>query len=107
MPPDAGLIARVSDVLTTLGERSVRQKRVFSGHGFLLGKTTFAIVWDDSLIVKAARSEHGPLLREPGVTPFAPGGERPMGTWLVVAAEEIADDPELTDWLRRALRGIR
>jgi TfoX/Sxy family transcriptional regulator of competence genes len=107
MPPDSGLVARVADTLASLGERAVRQKNVFSGRGFLIGKLTFAIVWRDSLLVKTAPSEHHSLLGEPGVTPFAPGGGRPMGTWLVVAADAIADDPELSEWLRRGLRGIR
>jgi TfoX/Sxy family transcriptional regulator of competence genes len=106
MPPDAGLVARVADALDALGARAVRQKNVFGGRGFLAGKTTFAIVWDDSLIVKASPPEYDALLAEPGVTPFAPGGERPMSTWLVVSPDAIADDPELVEWLRRALRGI-
>ena len=104
---DSGLVSRVADILTSLGERSARQKNVFSGRGFLLGKKTFAIAWRDSLIVKAAPAEHRALLAEPGVTPFAPGGGRSMGTWLVVAPDAIADDPELTEWVRRGLRGIR
>ena len=107
MPPDPGLVSRVADALVTLGERGVRQKGVFSGRGFLLGKATFAIVWDESLLVKAARSEYAALREEPGVAPFAPGGEKPMSTWLVVPADAIADDPELMEWLRRALRGVR
>jgi TfoX/Sxy family transcriptional regulator of competence genes len=71
-----------------------------------VGKSTFAIVYDDTLIAKVARAEYDALLAVPGVTPFAPGGERPVGTWLVVDAEAIADDPELAEWLRRSLRGI-
>ncbi len=107
MPPDAGLIARVADALEALGERGIRQKNVFSGRGFLIGKLTFVIVWKDCLLVKTARGEYEALLREPGVTPFMPGGESPMGTWLVVAADAIADDPELAEWVGRGLRGIR
>lgn len=107
MPPNPGLIARVADVLLSIGERTVRQKNVFSGRGFLIGKKTFAIVWGESLIVKTAADEYAGFREEPGVTPFAPGGESPMGTWLVVEADALADDPELTEWLRRALRGIR
>ena len=105
MPPDPGLVSRVADSLLALGERGTRQKNVFGGRGFLIGKSTFAIVWDDALIVKVARGEYDALLGEPGVTSFAPDGERPMSTWLVVAADAIADDPELGEWLRRALRG--
>jgi hypothetical protein len=62
-------------------------------------------VWDDALIVKFARDEYDALRGEAGITPFAPDGERPMSTWLVVAPDVIADDPELAEWLRRALRG--
>jgi TfoX/Sxy family transcriptional regulator of competence genes len=107
MPPDLGLVARVSDAVLSLGVRGVRQKNVFGGRGFLLGKSTFAIVWDDALIVKTARAEYDALRAEPGVTPFAPDGEKPMSTWLVVSADAIADDPELTTWIERAVRGVR
>jgi TfoX/Sxy family transcriptional regulator of competence genes len=107
VPPDPGLVSRVADALHTLGERAVRTKNVFGGRGFLIGKSTFAIVWHDSLLVKTARAEYDALLGEPGVAPFAPDGERPMSTWLVVAPDSIADDPELAEWLRRALRGVR
>ena len=107
MRPDSGLVARVADALQTLGEHAVRQKNVFGGRGFLVGKSTFAIVWGDGLIVKTAPAEYVALQREPHVTQFAPDGERPMSTWLVVDADALADDPELLEWLRRALRGIR
>ena len=107
MPPDQGLVARVADALGVLGERGARQKNVFGGRGFLLGSSTFAIVWDDSLLVKTPPADYAAALAEPGVTPFAPDGERPMGTWVVVAGDAIADDPELADWLRRGLRTVR
>ena len=107
MAYDAGLVARVADALAGLGERGVRQKNVFGGRGFLIGSSTFAIVWAEDLIVKTAPDEYDALLAEPGVTPFAPDGESPMGTWLVVASDAIADDPELAEWIGRGLRGIR
>ena len=106
MAYDAGLVARVEDALASLGERGVRQKNVFGGRGFLVGSHAFAIVWGEDLLVKTPPDEYPALLGEPGVTPFAPGDERPMGTWLVVAADAIADDPELATWLRRALRAL-
>ena len=107
MPPDHGLVARVADALLALGESAVRQKNVFGGRGFLAGKSTFSIVWDDSLLVKTPRAEYEALRAGPGVEPFAPDGQRPMSTWLVVSAEVIADDPELAQWLQVGLRAIR
>ena len=94
-------------MLHAMGERLVRQKNVFGGRGFLRGKHTFAIVWDERLIVKTPRDEYAPALRMRGVTPFTPDGEKPMSTWVVVAAEEIAEDPELRDWIQRGLRSLR
>jgi TfoX/Sxy family transcriptional regulator of competence genes len=107
MPFDAGLAARMADCLATIGEKRIRQKNVFGGRGFLVGKTTFAIAWDDGLIVKTPPTEYRAALEEPNVTPFAPDGEKPMSTWIVVPNEAVADDPELIEWLRRGLRAVR
>jgi hypothetical protein len=104
---DRGLAERVADVLTRTGVRGVRQKNVFGGRGFLSGKSAFAIVWDDGLIVKCPRAEYDMALASPGVEPFAPDGEKPMSTWVVVGADVIADDPELEDWLARGMRALR
>lgn len=106
MAYDAGLVTRVDDALRSLGERAVRQKNVFGGRGFLAGKSTFAIVFDEDLIVKVAPDDYEGALAESGVTPFAPDGERSMSTWVVVSGDTVADDPELADWVRRGLRGI-
>ncbi len=104
---DHGLVERIADALNGMGERGVRQKNVFGGRGFLLGRSTFAIAWDDGLLVKTTPAEYAALLLRQGVSPFAPDGERPMSTWVAVDAGEIADDPELVDWLRRGLSAIR
>ncbi len=103
---DEGLAQRVADVLHAMGERGVREKNVFGGRGFLRGKTTFVIVWGEGLIVKTPRDEYAPALRMRGVSPFTPEGEKPMSTWVVVAAEEIAEDPELRNWVQRGLRSL-
>jgi TfoX/Sxy family transcriptional regulator of competence genes len=107
MAYDTGLVARVADALAQVGEHAVRQKNVFGGRGFLAGSSTFVIVWDEDLIVKTPRGEYAGALQMPGVTPFAAEGEKSMSTWVVVRGEAIADDPELVEWVRRGLRGIR
>ncbi len=107
MTYDKGLAARMADCLFSIGERRIRQKNVFGGRGFLVGKSTFAIAWDDGIIVKTPRAEYQAALKEPGVTPFAPDNEKPMSTWVVVASDAIADDPELIEWLKRGIRAVR
>ena len=107
MPFDPGLVARVADALETLAERGARQKNVFGGRGFLLATSTFVIVWGDALLVKTTPDAYAAALAEPGVTPFAPDGQRPMGHWVVVPADALADDPELAEWVRRGLRAVR
>lgn len=107
MAYDSGLVERVADALTTLGERAARQKNVFGGRGFLVGKHTFVIVFDEDLIVKTPADEYATALATPGITPFAPDGEHAMGTWVVVSGETVADDPELVEWVGRGLRGVR
>lgn len=95
------------DCLSAIGDLRIRQKNVFGGRGFLVGRSTFAIAWDDGVIVKMPPDEYQAALKEPGVTPFAPDGEKPMTTWIVVASEAVADDPELIEWLKRGLRAVR
>jgi TfoX/Sxy family transcriptional regulator of competence genes len=107
MPYDPGLAERVVGALDMLGERAIRQKNVFGGRGVLAGKSTFVIVWEDGLIVKTPRGEYEHVLSLPGITPFAPDGERPMTTWVVVPSEVVADDPELADWVQRGLKAVR
>jgi hypothetical protein len=53
-----GLSARIADVLARLGERGARQKNFFGGRGFLMGSSTFVVVWDEDLIAKAPRAEY-------------------------------------------------
>lgn len=107
MPFDPGLAERVRDSLHRLGERGAREKNVFGGRGFLFGKTTFLVVWSDGLIVKTAPDEYQATLALPDVEPFAPDGERPMSTWVVARGDALADDPELTEWVARGIRGAR
>lgn len=107
MAYDPGLVARVADALPALGAHGTRQKHVFGGCGFLLGKQTFVIVWGEGLLVKTPPAEYAEALAEPGVTAFSPDGGRPMTTWLVVPADAVADDPELAAWVGRGLRAVR
>lgn len=107
MPFDPGLVERIRDALARLGERGMRERGIFSGRGFLEGKRTFVIAWDDSIIAKMPPEEYEGALQRAGVIAFAPDGERPMSTWVVVSADVVADDPEMAEWVALALRGVR
>ena len=107
MAYDPGLAARVADLLAQLGQRAIRQKNVFGGRGFLVGKSTFVVVFENDLVVKLPAADYAAALRQPGVVPFAADEERPMSTWVVVSPEVVADDPELMEWLERGLRAVR
>ncbi len=104
---DAGTVERVRDALDRLGERGFREKHVFGGWGFLYGKSTFVIVWGEGILAKLPTESYATSLERLGVRPFTPGGERAMGTWVVVHAEVIADDPELVEWVALGLQGMR
>lgn len=107
MAYDAGLAERIAGLLPAVGAKAARQRNVFGGRGFLLGKSAFVIVWGDGLIVKLTKAEYTKALAMRGVSPFTPDGERPMSTWVVVAADELADDPELREWMERGLAAVR
>ena len=107
MAYDAGLAERIAGLLPGLGIRGARQKNVFGGRGFLLGKSTFVIAWGDGLLVKTTRADYTTALTTRGVKAFTPDGEKSMSTWVVVDSDEIADNPELRTWLERGARAIR
>lgn len=106
MSYDEGLLARCLDVLRTGKVGAVRHKNVFGMRGLLRNHTMFAAVGEAGMIVKLLPAEYDRALIRPGVTPFAPGGQK-LGTWVELPFEEVADDPELREWLEAALRAIR
>jgi hypothetical protein len=65
----------------------------------------FAAVGEAGLIVKIPSAEYANALQQAGVQPFTPGGQK-LGTWVEVAADAVADDPDLRDWLATGLRAL-
>ena len=104
---DIGLADRVEDRARAQRLTGLRAKNVFGGRGFLLGRSAFVIVFEDTLIVKCPPDEYPDALALPGVVPFAPDGARPMSTWVVVAGDAVAEDPALDDWVARGVRALR
>ena len=102
---DEGLLQRCLDVLSAQRVSGLRDKNVFGMRGLMRGKQMFAAVGEASIIVKLTAAEFEAALEQAGVTRFTPGGQ-PLGTWVEVREDVIADDPELREWLAAGLRGI-
>ncbi|HET9440157.1 MAG TPA: TfoX/Sxy family protein [Longimicrobiales bacterium] len=102
---DEGLLQRCLDSLNGMGQRGIRDKNVFGMRGLMLGKSMFAAVGEDSIIVKLPAGEYEQALERDGVKPFQPGGQK-LGTWVEIAEDVIADDPELRLWLATGLRAL-
>lgn len=102
---DEGLLQRCHDALIAMGERGIRDKNVFGMRGLMRGKSMFAAVGEASIIVKIPAHEYQRVLKQPGVRPFTPGGQK-LGTWVAIDDATVADDPDLRDWLALGLRAL-
>ena len=104
MAYDEGMLERCLDCLAAMGIMDVRHKNVFGMRGLMRGKQMFAAVGEAGIIVKLTEAEFTRALAN-GIERFMPGGE-PLGKWVEVGEDVVADDPELRDWLHAGLRGI-
>lgn len=85
--------------------RDVEEKKLFGGIGYLLHGKVCVGVWKDALIARIGPERAAAALDEPNVAAFAPTG-RPMKGWILVAADGVADDARLDDWIRQALEFV-
>jgi TfoX/Sxy family transcriptional regulator of competence genes len=104
---DAGLLERALDAAGQLTAGHIRHKNVFGMRGLLFGERMFAAIGEAGMIVKLRRAELAAALERAGVRPFTPDGTAPLGTWVEIADVQVADDPELRDWLAAGLRALR
>lgn len=86
--------------------RGLVEKKMFGGVGFLLQGNMCVGVWKSSLIVRLDPAEAEALLQQPNVRVFDITG-RPMKGWLLVEADGLETDEELTQWLERAKQFVR
>jgi TfoX/Sxy family transcriptional regulator of competence genes len=74
---------------------------MFGGVGFLLNGNMLVGVWDASLIVRLGPEQTPVALKELHVSEFVVK-DRASKTWVLVAAEGMEHDDQLTEWIRRA-----
>jgi len=86
--------------------KSVEEKKMFGGVGFLLSGNLLVGVWKDSLIVRLGPDEGEEALNEPHVKEFDITG-RAMKGWVLVAPEGVEADDELSGWVQRAVKFVK
>jgi len=85
--------------------KSIDEKKMFGGIGFLLNGNLLVGVWKDSLIARVGPDEGQEALLEPHVKAFDITG-RPMKGWVLVAPEGIEGDGQLRAWILRAVKYV-
>ena len=104
MAYDEGLAARIADQLE--GEPGLVEKKMFGGLAFLVeGHMCVGIVGDE-LMVRVGPEAYEEALAEEGARPMDFTG-KPMRGLVYVAAEAVAEEPQLAEWIGRGLRFVR
>jgi TfoX/Sxy family transcriptional regulator of competence genes len=78
------------------------EKKMFGGIGFLLNGNMTCGVNKDDLIVRVDPEKHTTLLKKLHVRPFDMTG-RPMKGWLLVDAEGVKTNKQLSSWVKEGL----
>lgn len=80
----------------------VVEKKMFGGVGFLLNGNIACGVNKENLIVRVDPEKHNTLLKKPNAKPFDLTG-RPMKGWLVVEADGVKTDRQLSAWVKEGV----
>src|ERR1044071_2263766 len=99
MPYNLKLAERIRSELSGM---PIVEKKMFGGVGFLVNGNLACGVNKDDLIVRADSEKHSALLKKPHVRPFDMAG-RPMKGWLVVEAEGVKTEKQLSTWIREGV----
>lgn len=105
MAYDIELADRIREVLAA--ERSVDEKRMFGGLGFLLaGHLTVAASGQGGLLVRVPPQDADKLLARAHVSTMMKGG-REMRGWLRVDVEGLKTKRQLQGWVHHAVDYVR
>ena len=86
--------------------RGVVEKKMFGGVGFLFGGNMCVGVWKTSLIARLGPTLADEALQQPHVHEFDITG-RPMKGWVLVDADGLDEDDQLSAWVQRAVEFAR
>lgn len=89
-------------IRSKLDEMPFIEKKMFGGIGFLLKGNMACGVNKDNLIVRIDPEKQNALLKKPHAKPFNLTG-KPMKGWLVVDAEGVKTDKQLSAWVKEGV----
>jgi TfoX/Sxy family transcriptional regulator of competence genes len=78
------------------------EKKMFGGVGFLLNGNMSCGVNKENLIVRVDPEKHSALLKKSHAKPFDLTG-KPMKGWIVVEADGIKTDKQLSTWVKEGV----
>ena len=100
---DEALAARIRTALAR--KKGVEEKKMFGGLCFLLHSHMLVGVWKNSLIARIGQEQAGEAMLEAHVKPMDITG-RPMKGWVMVAAEGVADEDTVKEWVKRVVKFV-
>ena len=100
---DENLASRIRSVLAR--KKNIEEKKMFGCICFFLNGHAMVGVWNDRLIARLGPDEGEAALREPHVGEFDITG-RAMKGWVTVAAEGLADEEAVKEWVQRAVKFV-
>lgn len=100
MAYDEALAGRIRDVLADRGDR-VREQKMFGGLAFMVGGHMLVGVVKDELMARVGADAEDDALAQPHARPMDFTG-RPMNGVVFVAADGVATDDAVRDWVERA-----
>jgi TfoX/Sxy family transcriptional regulator of competence genes len=104
MPYSDALAERIRRQLAR--RKSLEEKKMFGGIGFVLNGNMLVGVWKDSLIVRVGPEQYQGALKESFVSEFDITG-RAMTGWVMVGPEGVEDDGQLQEWIDRAMKFVK
>lgn len=102
MAYDEVLAGRIRALIA--GTRGVTEKKMFGGHGFLVGgNLAVSASGQGGLLVRVDPEESEELVASTSAVPMEMRG-REMAGWLRIEAADVADDDALGEWVARGYR---
>ena len=89
-------------IRSKLDELPFEEKKMFGGVGFLLNGNMACGVNKDNLIVRIDPEKQNALLQKSHAKPFDLTG-KPMKGWLIVEADGVKTDKQLSAWVKEGL----